>query len=259
MSGSVAAAQAGTPTDRRQATGQAGRGLTEDTSVSVWTNVSSCSAAGKLAAMTDPGSPALHTAILAAGPSTRFGSPKQLIRIAGTPVLHWAVSNAARAAGTSVTVVLGAHAAEIAPSLRRSGASVLLNPGWSEGLASSVRAAVRTAPPGCEGLLLMLADQVEVSAEDLRRLSAAWRRDIRLLCAALYDGAPGLPAVFPAWAFPDLQALRGEADPRIVLRRHSDRLVRIPMPAAATDVDTPEDLLEVGSHTSDRGEPPSDL
>ena len=259
MSGSVAAAQAGTPTDRRRATGQAGRGLTGNTSVSVRTNVSSCSAAGKLAAMSDPGSPALHVAILAAGPSTRFGSPKQLIRIGGTPVLHWAVSNAARAAGTSVTVVLGAHAAEIAPSLRRSGASVLLNPGWREGLASSVRAAVRTAPPGCEGLLLMLADQVEVSAEDLRRLAAAWRRDIRMLCAALYDGTPGLPAVFPAWAFQDLQGLRGEADPRLVLRRHSDRLARIPMPSAATDVDTPEDLLEVGSRSTDRGEQPPDL
>ena len=66
-------------------------------------------------------------------------------------------------------------------------------------------------------------------------------------------------AVFPAWAFQDLQALRGEADPRLVLRRHLDRLVRIPMPSAATDVDTPEDLLEVGSRSTDRGEQPPDL
>ncbi|MFO1408737.1 MAG: nucleotidyltransferase family protein [Steroidobacteraceae bacterium] len=209
--------------------------------------------------MSEQDSPALHTAILAAGPSTRFGSPKQLIRIGGTPVLHWAVSNAARAAGTSVTVVLGAHAAEIAPALKRSGASLQVNQGWREGLASSIRTAVTSAPPGCDGLLLMLADQVDVTAEDLRRLAAGWRRNTRLACSALYGGMAGLPAIFPSWAFPDLLGLRGEADPRIVLRRHSDRLVRIPMPSAATDVNTPEDLLAVAARGPARTAEDGDL
>jgi CTP:molybdopterin cytidylyltransferase MocA len=54
--------------------------------------------------------PALHAAILAAGPSTRFGSPKQLVRLGGAPVLHQAVAAASCAAGSPVTVVLGATA-----------------------------------------------------------------------------------------------------------------------------------------------------
>jgi molybdenum cofactor cytidylyltransferase len=193
--------------------------------------------------MDETGSTGLHATILAAGASRRFGSPKLLVRLGGAPVLHQAVAAAASVAGHSVTVVLGAHAREIAPALRQSAASLVLNRDWAEGLASTIRTAVRTAPPGCEGLLLLLGDQVAVTADDLRRLFAAWRRHPVLLAAALYSGAPGLPAIFPRWAFSDLLELRGDCDAARVLRRNADRLVRVPMPNAGVALDTPDDLL----------------
>jgi molybdenum cofactor cytidylyltransferase len=84
-----------------------------------------------------------------------------------------------------------------------------------------------------------------VTADDLRRLYVAWRRHPILVVAALYDGAPGLPAIFPRWAFSDLLELRGDRDPRLLIRRSADRLVRVPMSNAAVDLDTPEDLLRV--------------
>ena len=187
----------------------------------------------------------LHAVILAAGASTRFGSPKQLVRIGGSPVLHQMISNAAFVAGRSVTVVIGAHARDIAPALRQSAASVVVNRDWPEGLASSIRVAVESAPPRCDGLLLLLADQVAVTAEDLKHLYAAWKRHPILVAAALYDGAPGLPAIFPRWTYPGLMELRGDRDPRQVIRRNIDQLVRIPMANASINLDTPEDLLSI--------------
>jgi molybdenum cofactor cytidylyltransferase len=195
--------------------------------------------------MSDSGSPSLHAAILAAGASTRFGSAKQLVRLGGTPVLHQAIANAALVAGHSVTVVLGAHAREIGPALRQSSAAVAVNRDWEEGLSSSIRTAVHSMPSGCDGLMLVLADQVAVTGDDLKRLYAGWRRHPVLIVAALYGGAPGLPAIFPRWALTDLLQLRGDRDPRLVIRRNIDRVVRVPMQNAAMDLDTPEDLLEV--------------
>jgi molybdenum cofactor cytidylyltransferase len=106
---------------------------------------------------------------------------------------------------------------------------------------------VRGTPPRCEALLLLLADQAAVSGEDLRRLFAAWRRHPVLIAGALHGGAPGLPAIFPRWAFTDLLELRGDRDAGQILRRNVDRVVRVPMPNAGLALDTPEDLLALGA------------
>jgi molybdenum cofactor cytidylyltransferase len=190
-----------------------------------------------------PGGDSLHAVVLAAGPSTRFGSAKQLVRVAGRPLLHTAVTRAAEITGNALIVVLGAGAAELAPLLKHSPGSVVVNHEWREGLASSIRAGVARLPAACAGVMLVLADQAAVSAEDLKRLAGSWRRQPQYLAAAVYAGTCGAPAIFPRSAFRELGELRGDAGARMLLRRNADRIVRVPMPSAALDVDTPEDLL----------------
>jgi molybdenum cofactor cytidylyltransferase len=191
----------------------------------------------------DPGE-GLHAIVLAAGAATRFGSAKQLVRIAGRPLLHSAIARAAEVAGTAVTVVLGAHAAELTPLLAHSQALIVINRDWREGLASSIRAAVTRLPPTCNAVLLTLVDQAAVTAEDLKRLVGAWRRQPDYIAAARYGMTTGVPAIFPRSAFGELTALRGDVGARAVLQRNPDRVVRVPMASAALDIDTPEDLLK---------------
>jgi len=183
--------------------------------------------------------------VLAAGASTRFGSPKQLVRLAGRPLLHTAVTRAAEVAGHALIVVLGAGAAELAPLLKHSPGSIVVNHDWREGIASSIRAAVARLPATCAGVMLVLADQAGVSADDLKRLAGTWRKQPQYIAAALYEGVCGVPAIFPRNTFRELSQLRGDTGARVLLRRNADRIVRVPMPSAALDVDTPEDLLAV--------------
>lgn len=187
--------------------------------------------------------PSVHAVVLAAGASTRFGSPKQLVRLEGRPLLHLTLTRAAEAAGQAVTVVLGAHAAQLAPLLRHTTASVVVNRAWSEGLASSIRLGVAHVPASADGVLLMLADQAAVTGQDLKRLCGLWRRQPHLIAAARYDGIVGVPAIFPRSEFSRLSALRGDRGARELLRRSADRLVTIALANAAIDIDTPEDLL----------------
>jgi CTP:molybdopterin cytidylyltransferase MocA len=186
--------------------------------------------------------PVPHVLVLAAGAARRFGSPKQLARMGGESLLQRAVARATELAGQSVSVVLGAHAAAIVPLLRHSAANVVINRGWEEGLASSLRAGVAQLPAGTEAVLVTLADQVAITGFDLKRLIAAWHQQPDWIIAASYGGATGVPAIFPAHAFSALLELRGDVGARPVLHRMAGRCVRVPMPNAAIDVDTPEDL-----------------
>ncbi len=185
----------------------------------------------------------LYAVVLAAGASTRFGSAKQLVRVAGRPLLHIAVTRAAEVTGNALIVVLGSGAAQLAPLLKHSPGSVVVNHGWREGLASSIRAGVARLPPACSAVMLLLADQAAVTADDLRRLAGSWRKQPGHIAAALYGGFCGAPAIFPRSCFRALSELRGDRGARALLMRNPDRLVRVPMPSAAVDVDTPEDLL----------------
>jgi molybdenum cofactor cytidylyltransferase len=191
----------------------------------------------------------IHVVVLAAGGSSRFGSAKQLVRVNGRPLMLTAVSRAVELAGHSVTVVLGAQATGLAPLLRHSPASIAINRDWSEGIASSIREGLAQAPATADGVLIFLADQAAVSTEDLRRLAGLWRRNPASIAAAQYAGTVGVPAIFPRWCFRDLNELRGDRGAQLLLQRHVDRLVRLPMPSAETDIDTPEDLLELEQST----------
>jgi molybdenum cofactor cytidylyltransferase len=187
----------------------------------------------------------LHVLVLAAGASRRLGQPKQLVKLGGRPALHLTVSNAVALAGNAVTVVLGAHARELTHLLAHSPASVIVNRHWEEGLGSSIRCGLAAVPAGCEAVLILLGDQVAVSVEDLKRLAGAWKGQDSVIAASAYDQHVGVPAIFPRVCFPELAELRGDRGAQQVLARNSYRLVRVPVPNASIDLDTPEDLASL--------------
>ena len=190
-----------------------------------------------------PTTDALHVIVLAAGSSTRFGSPKQLAEIGGRTMLALALDRATELAGRhAVTVVLGADYALLVPFVQAASVACAINLDFAEGIASSIRTGLENVPVGTRGALITLADQVAVTVEDLQRLVTAWQRQPDRIVAARYGTTTGAPAIFPADLFPELAALQGDRGARALLGRHPERVISVPMPSAALDVDTPADL-----------------
>ncbi|MEO5590199.1 MAG: nucleotidyltransferase family protein [Gemmatimonadaceae bacterium] len=182
--------------------------------------------------------------ILAAGSSTRFGSPKQLLEIDGQALLQRAIEAAIQAGLKPVVVVLGANAMMIAPSLAESDAvSVVVNHDWENGQASSLAVGITAANNDrLRGVIVMLADQPGVDANSLERLVGAFDNEHRVIAAA-YSDTVGAPVLFGMEYLPALTTLSGDHGAGGWLRAHPDAVTAIEMAEAALDIDTPADFF----------------
>jgi CTP:molybdopterin cytidylyltransferase MocA len=144
--------------------------------------------------------------VLAAGASSRFGSPKQAVLL--EPVLE-------RVRGSSsvaeIVVVLGAH------ELKTAARSVHC-PDWELGPGASLRCGLAALGDEVEAAIVVLGDGPDLDPRSIDRVVAVWRGGVRPLVAATYGGVRLHPLLLAreAWSsVPDagLRALPAELVP----------------------------------------------
>ena len=181
--------------------------------------------------------------VLAAGGSSRMGRPKQLLMLDGSSLLRRA-AGAAVAVGGSVVVVLGRDPDAMRPELAGLPVTIVENADWSVGMGSSIRTGMAAVDPNVRAVVVTLCDQPYVDAEVIRRLIAAFDAGGRPMAAAGYAGTVGVPAVFGRAAFDRLRTLDPAAGAKAVLS--GPDVTVVDLPAAAVDVDTPDDYRRLG-------------
>jgi molybdenum cofactor cytidylyltransferase len=187
--------------------------------------------------------------LLAAGEAKRMGRLKQLLPYRGRTLLEHAIAQAQAAEFTPVVVVLGAQAEVVAEVVGRTSASWVVNRNWQSGMGSSLTTGVAKAleiEPGLNGIAVLLADQPCITATQLSEMWAEFEKVQAPIVAASYAGTVGVPAIFRSSVFGKLKQLPLDAGARQLLRGGEAEIHRYELPAAATDVDTPEDFAELG-------------
>ena len=196
--------------------------------------------------------------VLAAGSSSRMGSPKQLLELGGRPLLE-VVLAAVNASGLDdVVVVLGGAAERIQGEVDFGRARVVVNADYATGMSSSLRTGLHSLGPEAERVVVILGDQPAITAELLDRLLALQAGSGLPAAALSFDGMLHPPVVMERSLWPGLESLEGDVGCRRLIRAQPQLVAALPAPAAGhhpVDVDTPADYRRLLQATATEARP----
>ena len=196
--------------------------------------------------------------LLAAGAGSRLGGrPKALLELDGVPLITRQLAALSQAGVDEIVVVLGHYAQAIEAATGQFPIKLVRNPAPDEGQASSVRIGLQALSPQLDAVMMALADQPLIDAQDITALMAAFvKRGGKSMVVPRVsdaDGAPvpGNPVIFDAalrtqW-LADSTGVTGrdwreKNHERVHWFDTDNRRYRI-------DIDTPEDIARFAAST----------
>jgi molybdenum cofactor cytidylyltransferase len=200
-----------------------------------------------------PEVPRIAVVVLAAGRSIRMGAANKLLAdIGGRPMVRRVVETALASAARPVLVVTGHMASEVGAALSGLQVTLVANPDYATGLASSVKAGIRAVPQECAGALVMLGDMPRVTAAHVERLIGAFAAaEGRAIIVPVHEGRQGNPVLWPARFFPELLQLDGDVGAKRLVAAYAGEVCEVDLGTDAifVDVDTPDALAAVRDQT----------
>ncbi|NKL21709.1 nucleotidyltransferase family protein [Rhizobium leguminosarum] len=190
--------------------------------------------------------------ILAAGKASRMGKGgrhKLLAEFDGVPLVRRSALSALGADAASVIVVTGHRRSEIEAALDGLALTLVDNPDYASGMASSLMAGFSSKrADSAEGILVMLADMPGISTTHLDALISTFRNaGGEAVVRAVSQGKPGNPAILPRSLNQAILRLEGDVGARDIIAASGLPVLDVDVgDAALLDVDTPEEILAAG-------------
>lgn len=181
--------------------------------------------------------------VLAAGASSRMGSPKPLLQVEGTTFLERAVLLLREAGCRYVVAVV--NAAEGAPARLAdvSGAIVVVNETAGSEQIDSLRLALVNLADDCDGAIILPVDFPRIIPDTVRQLIAAFQEGDAPIINPSYNGVVGHPMLIARALFPELLHPDLPEGARSVWESHSfeARVIEVKDPGVTIDIDTRAD------------------
>jgi len=187
--------------------------------------------------------------ILAAGTGSRMGRVKQMLPLAGRPVLQHVLDAAAASGAGEIVVVLGHAADEVTAALAlHPHARTVMAADHREGQSASLRTGLRALGPGARAAVILLGDQPTLPPEAIRSVIETFERTGGPVVQARYGGKPGHPVALGRAVWEAVEALRGDAGARDLLAEHPEWIVHADVEGAPPpDLDTEEDYRRLST------------
>lgn len=171
--------------------------------------------------------------------------PKQLILYKGQTLIRRMTETALALQRGPVVVVLGAHREQVAPELAGLPITLVDNPAWETGQASSLKtglAALYIMQKDIDAVFILHVDQPLVSIGLLQHLLAVRTETGKGIVACRYDTQLSVPALFSRDYIPDLLAMTGDRSVKWLIAQHRANCAPVPFEAGAIDLDSKRDV-----------------
>jgi molybdenum cofactor cytidylyltransferase len=183
--------------------------------------------------------------ILAAGGSSRFGKPKQLLLWKGQAMIRHVAITALQAGLNPVVVVIGASAAEVEPVIEDLPLRIVNNTTWEDGSSTSIKKGIGSLTTYTGGVVFLQADQPQIPASLIKKLLEAHQTNLSPIIAPQINGQRGNPVLFDRSSYSKLLGLEGDMGGRTLFAHYAVQWVNWPDPRVLIDVDTPEDYKKL--------------
>ena len=186
--------------------------------------------------------------IMASGLGTRFGGNKLTAELAGVPLIQHVLRATDGLFAKRVVVTRHPDVVHLSDEL---GIEVVLHnePRRND----TVRLGVEKTT-GCDTLTFVQGDQPLISANSIGALLRGAENHPDCIWRASFEGTPGAPVLFPAWAAGELHSLPPGKGGGVVAKAHKERVrtVEVADKWELFDVDTPDDLRVLQEHLASK-------
>lgn len=183
--------------------------------------------------------PKIVSLLLAAGHSSRMGQPKALLEWQQEPLIKHQLKTL-KALECPIAVVLGAHEEAISTVLKDEEVLRVSHTRFDAGMGSSIAAgviAIRHLQP--EAVLIVAVDQPLITTTYLKGLIDFFHQNAAgIVQSTSTEGWKGIPAIFSATYFDDIERLDGDLGAKPVVKNHLEDCLAFTPSELLADIDT---------------------
>jgi len=173
----------------------------------------------------------LSAVVLAAGESSRMGTPKQILPWGDKTILETVISKLfnCRYIDDQILVVLGGNFEKVIPIFSNYNdhrLKIIRNRNYKEGMLTSVWSGLNSLNNSSEYILLTLGDMPLINIETFNELAAFAINNETTILVPIYQRKWGHPVIVHKSQIPDIYQLSGPGGLRTLLNKHPERVTQ---------------------------------